>query len=179
AAIVALPLHASGLVDLRAPLAPSLIASLTASLLTAAAVALVFAAAARRIRGRNAAILALGLGLGTNLWPLASRSLWQLETVVFGFALALFAWWRTPQETLPRHVLLGAAGLALAGGARMEATPAIAVLLIGLAVRLGVRRALPAFLIVGGTAAVLMTAQRAWFGSVLGAKMILQTSGFD
>src|SRR5690606_14891431 len=47
AAIVALPLHASGLVDLRAPLAPSLIASLTASLLTAAAVALVFAAAAR------------------------------------------------------------------------------------------------------------------------------------
>lgn len=179
AAIVALPLHASGLVDLRAPLAPSLIASLTASLLTAAAVALVFAAAARRIRGRNAAILALGLGLGTNLWPLAGRSLWQLETVVFGFALALFAWWRTPQETLPRHVLLGAAGLALAGGARMETTPAIAVLLIGLAVRLGVRRALPAFLIVGGTAAVMMTAQRAWFGSVLGAKMILQTSGFD
>jgi hypothetical protein len=179
AAAVALPLHASGLVDLTAPLAPSLIASLTASLLTAAAVGLVFAAAARRIPVRAAAILALGLGLGTNLWPLASRSLWQLETVVFGFALALFAWWRAPAEIRARHLLLGAAGLALAGGARMETTPAIGVLLIGLAVRLGIKRAAPAFLIVGVTAAALMAAQWTWFGSVLGAKMILQTSGFE
>ncbi|MCY0672077.1 hypothetical protein OVX45_27375, partial [Klebsiella pneumoniae] len=93
-AVVALPLHTAGLVDLRAPLAPSLIASLTASLLTAMGVALVFVAAARRAGVGTAAFVALGLGLGTNLWPLASRSLWQLETVVFGFALALFAWWR-------------------------------------------------------------------------------------
>jgi len=179
AAVIAWPLHAAGLVDLTAPLAPSLIAALTASLMTAAAVALVFVAVARRAGIGSAALVALGLGLGTNIWPLASRSLWQLETVVFGFALALFAWWRRPGATLPRHVLLGAAGLALAGGARMETTPAIGVLLIGLVMRLGTRRAAPAFLIVGTTAAALMAAQWQWFGSVLGAKMILQTTGFE
>jgi hypothetical protein len=179
AAVVAWPLHVSGLVDLMAPLAPSLIASLTASLLTAGGVALVFMAVARRAHVQTAVLVALGLGLGTNLWPLASRSLWQLETVTVGFALALFAWWRAPGDTLLRHVLLGAAGLALAGGARMETTPAIALLLVGLAARLGLRRAFPAFLLVAGTAVVLMAAQWTWFGSILGAKMILQSTGFE
>jgi hypothetical protein len=179
AAIVALPLHLTGLVDLRAPLAPSLIATLTASLLTAAAVALVFASTARHTSVRTAAIVALGLGLGTNLWPLASRSLWQLETVVFGFALSLFSWWRPPHETRRRHVVLGAAGLALTGATRMETSPAIAILLVGLRLRLGVRRAAPAWLIVGVVAAVVMTSQWMWFGSVLGAKMILQRSGLE
>jgi len=72
-AVVALLLRVTGL-DLRAPLAPSLIAALTASLLTAAAVALVYSAVARsRCRG-TAALVAVGLGFGTNLWPMAARS---------------------------------------------------------------------------------------------------------
>lgn len=172
-------LGASGLVDLRAPLAPGLIAALTASLLTAAAVAVVFAALARQTDRRSAALVALGLGLGTNLWPLASRSLWQLETVAFGMALALHAWLRPPEETSRRHVWIGAAGLALAGAARLETTPMIAVLLVGLAVRLGVRRAVPAWLFVAVVAGALMAAQWTWFGSILGAKMRLQTGGLE
>lgn len=170
-------LNATGLVDLRAPLAPSLIAALTASLLTAGGVALVFAALARRTGLRTAGLVAVGLGFGTNLWPLASRSLWQLETVTFGLALALHAWWRPPQEMKARHVWIGAAGLALAGCARLETTPMIAVLLAGLVVRLGIRRASPALALVATAGGVLMAAQWTWFGSVLGAKMILQSSG--
>lgn len=172
-------LNATGLVDLNAPLSPSLIAALTASLLTAAAVALVFAALARRAGGRIAALVALGLGLGTNLWPLASRSLWQLETVSFGLALALHAWLRRPQEMESRHVWIGGAGLALAGCARLEAAPAIAVLLAGLVARLGIRRALPALVLVATAGGALMAAQWAWFGSVLGAKMLLQSGGLE
>lgn len=177
AAIVGWLLHATGLVDLRAPLAPGLVAALTASLLTAGAVALVFAALARRAGRRTAALVALGLGLGTNLWPLASRSLWQLETVSFGLALALHAWLRPPEETRPHHVWIGAAGLALAGSARLETAPAVALLLAGLLVRLGIRRAWPALVLVAAVGGVLMTAQWTWFGSVLGAKMILQSTG--
>jgi hypothetical protein len=177
AAGVAWLLSATGLVDLMAPLAPGLIAALTASLLTAGAIALVFAALARRTDRRTAALVALGLGFGTNLWPLASRSLWQLETVSFGLALALHAWLRAPDETKARHVWIGAAGVALAGSARLETAPAIAVLLAGLVVRLGIRRAWAALALVATSGGVLMAAQWTWFGSVLGAKMILQSSG--
>ena len=177
AAAIAWLLHAMGLVDLMAPLAPGLIAALTASLLTAGAVALVFAALARRTHPHTAALVAVGLGFGTNLWPLASRSLWQLETVSFGFALALHAWLRPREDVKARHVWIGAAGLALTGAARLETAPAIAVLLAGLIVRLGFRRALPALVLVATAGGVLMAAQWTWFGSVLGAKMLLQSSG--
>jgi hypothetical protein len=177
AAAVAWLLSATGLVDLRAPLAPSLIAALTASLLTAGAIALVFAALARQTDRRTAALVAAGLGFGTNLWPLASRSLWQLETVTFGLGLALYAWWRPALEVKARHVWIGAAGLALAGSARLETAPAIAVLAVGLVMRLGVRRAAPALGLLAISGGVLMAAQWTWFGSVLGAKVILQSTG--
>jgi len=176
AALPASLLHVTRLADLRAPLAPGLVAALTASLLTAGAVALVFAALARRTDSRTAALVALGLGLGTNLWPLASRSLWQLETVSLGLALALYAWLRPPDVLMPRHVWIGAAGLALAGTARLETSPIVAVLLVGVVVRLGVRRAASALVLVAAAAGVLMAAHWAWFGSVLGAKLALQAA---
>jgi hypothetical protein len=177
AALPAALLHVTRIVDLRAPLAPGFIATLTATLLTAGAVTLVFAALSRRTTRRTAAFVAVGLGLGTNLWPLASRSLWQIETVSFGLALALHAWLRPREATTARHVLLGAAGLALAGSTRLEIAPTIAVLLAGLILRLGIRRAAGALALVAASAGVLMAIQWTWFGSVLGAKMRLQTGG--
>ena len=152
-------------------------ATLTASLLTAGAVALVFAAASRHVPGRVAAVVSLGLAFGTNLWPLASRSLWQVETVSFGFALALFAWWRPAEGLGARDAVVGAVGLALAGATRLETAPMIAVLLAGLTLRGGVRRALPAVVVVGVAAITLMAAQWSWFGSVMGAKLRLQADG--
>jgi hypothetical protein len=177
AGVVAWLLGTTRLVDLEAPLAPGLIAALTASLLTAGAVALVYAAVSRRTNRRTAVLVAVGLGLGTNLWPMASRSLWQIETVTFGLALALHALWRPSDATKPRHVWIGAAGLALAGCARLETAPAIAVILASLALRLGMRRTLPALGLVAAAAGVLMGVQWTWFGSPLGAKLILQQTG--
>ena len=77
--------------DLEAPLAPNLVATLTASALTAAAVSLVFLSLMRLTSPRLALVVAVGLGLGTNYWTLASRTIWQHETVAFGLALALWA----------------------------------------------------------------------------------------
>src|SRR5919204_2114099 len=65
---VALALRAIHVVDLRAPLAASLVAKITASALTALAVLLAFLAAERRVSPGTAALIALGFGLGTNLW---------------------------------------------------------------------------------------------------------------
>jgi hypothetical protein len=177
AAVVAWVVAATGLIDLEAPLAPGFIAALTASLLTAGAMALVYHAVARRTNGRIGLLVAVGLGVGTNLWPMASRSLWQIETVTFGLALALHALWRSPADTNARHVWIGAAGLALTGCARLETAPAIAVILASLAVRLGIRRTLPAVGLVAAAAGVLMAAQWTWFGSPLGAKLLLQETG--
>jgi MFS family permease len=174
AAVPAWLLHVTRIVDLEAPRAPGLIATLTASLLTAGAVALVFAALARRTDRRTAALVALGLGFGTNLWPLASRALWEMETVSFGLALSLHAWLRPSSALKSSHVWIGAAGLALAGTARFEVAPIVAVLLVGLVARVGIGRAAGALALVAVAAGVLMAAQWTWFGSVLGAQQTLQ-----
>lgn len=179
AAIPAAFLHVTRLVDLRAPLAPSLIAKLTASLLTAAAVALVFAALARTFGIGTAALVAVGLGLGTNLWPLASGTLWQLETVSFGLALALYGWLR-PGDTLQvRWVVVGAIGVALAASARPQIAPIAAVLLVELGARIGLRRAMSAIAVVTAAAVILMACQWWWFGDVLGATPALQGQNLE
>jgi hypothetical protein len=174
AAVPASLLHVTGLVDLRAPLAPNLVAKLTASVLTAAAATLAFVALAP-IFGTSAAFwAAVGLGLGTNLWPLASGTLWQLETVSVGLALALLGWYRPLASLSIRRVMIGAAGVALATAARAQVAPMALVLLSGLVARVGWRRALPALVVVGTAASVLMGFQWYWFGDVLGATHALQ-----
>lgn len=174
AAIPASLLHVTGLVDLRAPLAPNLIAKLTASALTAASVVLVYLALAAAFGNRTALVVGLGLGLGTNLWPLASGTLWQLETVSVGMAIALYAWLRPGDALNSRWVVIGAIGVALAASARVQTVPMVAVLLTGLILRIGIRRAAPALAAVAAAAAVLMSFQWWWFGDVLGALPMLQ-----
>jgi hypothetical protein len=178
AAIVGSLLHVTRIINLRAPLAPAFVAALTASLLTAGAVALVFVSLARVTSVRTALLVAIGLGLGTNLWPLASRTLWQFETMSAGSALAMYAWLRRDTSIGARHVVLGASGLALAGAARLEIAPAAAILVVGLVLRIGLRRAWPAIAILASVATAMMTMQWIWFGHVLGAKVLLQQEGF-
>jgi hypothetical protein len=174
AAIPAAILHVTRLVDLRAPLAPSLIAKLTASVLTAGSVVLVFLALAAGYGNRTALLVALGLGLGTNLWPLAGGTLWTLETVSFGMAIALYAWLRPDDGLTTRWVVIGAMGVSLAASARVQTMPMIAVLLISLIARVGFRRSTAGLAVVAGAAAVLMAFQWWWFGDVLGALPMLQ-----
>ena len=154
AAIPASILHVTRLVDLRAPLAPNLIAKLTASVLTAASVALVFSALAGTFGIKTALLVALGLGLGTNLWPLASGTLWQLETVSIGLAIALYAWLRPRDRLQVGWVVLIEASLSFLGA--------------------GVPPPSPSW---GGMVAEgrkVMSAAWWWFGDVLGATPRLQ-----
>lgn len=174
AAVPASLLHVTRLVDLRAPLAPNLVAKLTASLLTATAVMLTFLALAA-VYGRSAALwVALALGLGTNLWPLASGTLWQLETVSVGLAITLYGWLRPTISMTVRPIVVGAAGLALAASARPQIAPLVGVLLVGLVARVGWRRASAGLAVVGAAAAVLVAFNWYWFGQVLGGAHALQ-----
>jgi len=168
--------HATGLIDMDAPGAPNLVAALTASVLTAAAVALVFVALTRIVPPVVAVIAALALGLGTNYWTHVSRTLWAHETVAFGVALALWAWLKPAPELRPRDVIAGGIGLAMAGAARPQVAPMIAVLLLWLVARVGVRRAIAASAIIASAAAIVLVTNVVWFGHALGATPALYSA---
>jgi hypothetical protein len=164
-------LHATGAVDLAAPRAASLVAKLTASLLTALATALAFLTARRRTSEVRAVLIAAGFGLGTGLWPVVSQTLWQHETAIFGLMAAVWMLDRDPDAT-PPLALIGLV-LGLAGAARAQVTPAIAVLALAAIVGSGSwRRAaglwtLAAFAL--GTAALGMV----WYGHPLGPRLAM------
>jgi hypothetical protein len=169
AGMVGAVLHHIGILDLDAPLAANLVAVGTASLATAAAVTLVFLALARMSSLRVALVTAIGLGLGTNYWPLVSRTLWQHEMVAFGLALALWAWLRPSAEIRTAHLTIGGAGLALAGAARPQVAPLVLFMFLWLAHRVDLRRAvIPACMVIAA-AALTVGANILWFGGPLGA----------
>ena len=168
AAAIAWPLWKSGLLDIRAPLAPSVMAVLAASLLTALAVALAYLTARDRTTRRRSVLLAAGLGLGTGFWSSISQTLWVHETAVLGIAMAVFAF-AAPVERIQRRgpIFIGL-GLGLAGIARSQLAPLIAVLLAGTVWRAGLRRTLVAVVMVGLAAGALMAIYLRWFGHPLG-----------
>jgi hypothetical protein len=156
-------------VDLDAPLAANFVAALTASLLTAGAVVLVFLTVQGMTGSWTAFWVALGLGLGTNYWGMISRTLGQHESVAFGLALASFAWTRPTPDLRASNRWLGALGLAIASTARLQTVPIAIVLLIGLARRVGWRSAATPAAIVAAAVLGLAGLQYYWFGSPLGA----------
>jgi hypothetical protein len=174
AAAVTWPLWKTGLVDIRAPLAPGLMAVLTASILVALAVVFAFLSARQRLPRGRAVLLATGLGLGTGFWSTASQTLWQSETAVFGLALAVLAF-ATPDERIsgPGAVAIGV-GLGLAGATRPQLAPIVAILLAGTWVRSKPRHAAAATAIVALFVAALCAANLRWFGHLLGALPLLQ-----
>jgi hypothetical protein len=177
AAIAAAPaavLHATGLVDMDAALASNLLAKLTASALTAWAVALVLLAVSRLVPTIPAGFAAVALGAGTNYWVVASQTLWRHETVVFGTALALWAWLRDPPNIRASHLWVGGAGLALAVASRPQ------VLVLGLAMlawaasRAGLRRAMVPAGVVAAALGIVAALNMLWFGGPLGALPALE-----
>jgi hypothetical protein len=173
AATIAWPFWQTGLVDIRAPRAPNLIAVLTASLLTASAAALVFLTARRRLPVTRALVLAIALGVGTGFWHTVSQTLWQHETAIFGLSLAVFALMRPVGPSCVLSAVLIGVGLALAGTSRFQLSPAIAVLLLGTLACAGLRAALIASAIVVAAAGTLIAANLSWFGHPLGAMPLL------
>jgi hypothetical protein len=173
ASIPATLLHRTGLVDMDAPLAPNLVAALTASLLTAAAVMFIYLAL-MRLEPSTALLTAVAIGLGTNYWPLVSRTLWQHETLAFGLALTLWAWLRPAGDLRARDLWMGGIGLALAGSARPQVAPLVAILLVWLATRAGARQAIVPAVIVSLAAAASIATNYAWFGHIFGGASRLE-----
>jgi hypothetical protein len=173
AAAIAWPFGKLGVIDIRAPLAPSAIAVGAASLLTAGAVALAYLTARRRLVRSRALVLALALGLGTGYWHTVSQTLWQHETAIFGLSLAVFALVRPREQFDAMCAILVGVGLALAGTSRFQLSPVIAILLIATLVCTGVRAAVIASAVVILAAGALMTTNVRWFGHPLGAMPLL------
>jgi hypothetical protein len=173
AASVTWPFWKSGLIDIRAPLAPALMAALTASILVAFAVTLAFLTARRRLGRRPALLLAVGLGLGTQLWSTVSQTLWQTETAILGLALAVWAFDTSEQVGGAEAIAIGT-GLGLAAATRPQLAPAVAILVAGTWVRARPRHAALATLILAGFLAVLCALNLRWFGHPLGALPLLQ-----
>jgi hypothetical protein len=175
AAGVAWPFWQFRLIDIRAPLAPPLIAKAAASAIVALAVALGFVTIRRWLSRGRAWLLALGWGLGTGLWSSASQTLWQTETAVLGFTVAAAA--LIAPEARFRVALVFGLGLALAGAARPQLAFAVATLLAAAAWTKGPRFALPASLVAASAAAVLVFVNWRWFGHPAGAlPLLVQTN---
>jgi hypothetical protein len=172
AAAICWPLWKTGIIDIRAPLGANLIAKLSASLLTAAAVTIAFFTARRYASTHRALFIAAALGAGTGYWSTTSQTLWQHETTAFGLSLAVFAFTAPGVGIGPLAV--AASGLALAGTSRPQLAPAVAVLLLGILIRGGWRRAILPIVIVAAAAGALMTVHLQWFGSVLGGMPSLE-----
>lgn len=171
AAAIAWPLARLRVIDVGSPRAPSIIAVVAASALTAGAVVLSFLTARRYLPLRPALICAAALGLGTGYWSTVSQTLWQHETAIFALSAAVYAF-TAPALTAKHLIVLGAA-LGVAGASRAQMAPAALVLLAGTFARSGVRAALAAA-ITAASAAVMMFINVRWFGSPLGGMALLE-----
>jgi hypothetical protein len=173
AAGITWPFWKAGVIDIRATMAAHAIAAVTASLLTACAIALLYLVARRRLRAPHALVLALGLALGTGLWNTVSQTLWQHETAIFGLSLAMLGFVRPPGEHTWASALQIGTGLALAGTSRFQLSATVAILLLGTFVCVGTRAALIALATVAAAAGALIATNIGWFGHALGAMPLL------
>ena len=158
--------------DPRAPLAAPFVAKLTASMLTAITVGLGFLVARRRVTTRQAALIALALGAGTNLWASVSQTLWQQETglcAVMGTLLIL-----TRREARAGDVLAAGVLLGLAGWARPQLVPIVGVLALSMIVRWGTRGGI-AMIPIACLGSLAIAINIAWFGHPLGAVPLLES----
>jgi hypothetical protein len=112
--------------------------------------------------------------MGTGLWYLVSKTLWEHETAIFGLALAVAAFAARDDRMSPGQAVASAVGLAIAGLARPQLAPLVAVMLVGVSHRAPRRAAVAAWTIVAAAAAALMFLNWRWFGEPLGALALLQ-----
>jgi hypothetical protein len=165
-----------GVLDLAAPPAASLIAKLTASLLTALSVSLGFLIARRRLSTGPAVFVALGFGLGTNLWAQTSQTLWQSETAIAALCAAVYCIAVPSSKLTTRRLWLASVCLGLAGAARAQLAPAILVFAGAIVMRR--RRPHDAFALLPLIAIGCMTAvlNLHWFGHLLGGRPQLEAA---
>jgi hypothetical protein len=175
AAALAWPFYKSGIVDITAPLAPSLIAKVAASVLTAIAVVLLFLTALRWAPRARAVWIALAVGIGTGYWNTASQTLWQHESAAVGMALAVWAFTTPVEQLSAKAAAMMGIGLGIAGTSRGQLAGAIVVLLLGMLARTRPRLALLSGGVAAAFAAALIIANVRWFGHPLGAVPFLES----
>lgn len=168
AAAVTWPFWKLGAIDIRAPLAPGLMAAVTSSLLVTLAVVFAFFTSRIRVSPAQAFWIALALGAGTGFWPTASQTLWQHETAIFGLSIAVYAAMTLERGGWSRPALLGA-GLGLAGASRLQLAPLVVVMLAGSVAFAGWRRALVAAACAAAVVTPVLVLNALWFGTILGA----------
>ena len=172
AAVITWPLWKTGILDLRAPGAPSFIAAVSSSLLVAIAVAFAFLTARRDLSRGRALFVAVAFGLGTGLWSTASQALWQHETAILGLTFAVYAL-GAKSRLIWTAALIGI-GLGLAGSSRLQLAPAVIVLLAGTAVIHGWRALAVATACTATLVVPVLILNMRWFGSVFGAAPMLE-----
>ena len=170
AAGVSYPLWKTGIVDIRAPRAPGLMAKLSSSLLASLTVGLAYLIARRRVDRARALFIAVALGLGTGLWSTVSQTLWQHETALFGLMLAVFGLIGTG---LLSAIAIGV-GLGLAASSRLQLLPAVFVLIAAATWLRGARVGILAAALASVFIVPLTLANVRWFGTVLGAAPLLE-----
>lgn len=140
------------------------IAKLTAAMLVAGSVAMLYLTAVGFVSRGSALLLCLAVGLGTCLWTMSSQSLWQQTPEIFFLSLGLYCLVRIPSPWLRG----AAAGLALSAAAACRPTAAL-VALVGAGWLLwSDRRALAAFLLAAlPIAAAILAYNIYYFGSPL------------
>jgi hypothetical protein len=172
AGVAALVLRSVGVWDPAAPLAGPAIAKLTASAFTALAVVLIYLTALRLSGSRHALLIAIGAGLGTNLWAHTSQTLWQGETAILALATAVYLSLRGPSST----AAVAAASLALgvAVTTRLQLLPAVLVVatMIAWKTRKYVATLLPLML----TGIALAALNLHWFGHPFGARLQIEAA---
>ena len=173
AAVVTWPFWKLGIIDIRAPRGPGLMAAITSSLLVSLAVVFAYFTARVRLSTGSALVVAVALGAGTGFWPTASQTLWQHETAVFALSLAVYAATTFERGGWARSAALGA-GLGLAAASRLQLAPIVVAMLAGAVAMAGWRRASVAVAFAVAMLAPVLALNYLWFGSVLGAAPLLE-----
>ena len=168
AAGVASILQSLRVLPLDAALAPAIVAKTTASAFVSLAAALAFLTAVPFCGTRLAALLAVGFGLGTGLWPVASQTLWQHEAAIWSLMAAICLWVTdVPRRPVVRAAAIGAL-LGWSVSARPQTAPLVAIVALG-ALWSSTNRprgaALLSLVVVAGTFVALNVV---WFGHAAG-----------
>lgn len=167
AGLVGVPVAAAGHAvgaDLGDPYDVYLLARITAALLTAGSVAIVFLTALGFTTRGRALLLAGAYGLGSCVWTLSSQALWQQTPALF--FLSLGAWCLVRGGSPWSRG--AAAGLAFAVAAACRPTAGIVALVAASALSLADRRSFAAFLVGALPVGVSMLGYNLYyFGSAL------------
>lgn len=172
AALLGWILGTFGIIDLGQLFSANVIAKLSASIAVSVAVVLSYRLALVFVTPALAALVAIGFGLGTSLWPVASQTLSQHDLVLPALTLALWIA-ATPAIESRSGALAFSAALGVAVAARFQAAPAVLVLLLFAAYRRGGKE-LWSFAPFAGIVGVVVVANIVWFGHPLGGVAALE-----